>query len=80
MTCSCGARYKDFRSTDDSGRVLTFAKVRSMMFNQPDSKREGWWRQKRRRSVLGYWHELKLMQWRMFHGYCESVTCCGRAA
>lgn len=29
------------------------------------------WRSKRRNSVLGYWHELKLDLWHQLHGGCE---------
>ena len=71
MICSCGERYEDFRATNEGGRVYTFGDVRSLLWNQPDPNRPGWWRQKTRRAVLGYWRELKLQQWEYRHGYCE---------
>jgi len=39
-----------------------------MVTGSPDPKD---WRQKRRRSVLGYWRELKLSMWYGEHGGCE---------
>jgi hypothetical protein len=63
--CACGGTYAEFRLG------MTFAEVRRMMMDQEDPNRPGWWRQKRRRSVLGYWRELKLHAWDVLHGYCE---------
>jgi len=63
--CVCGATYKDFRLG------MTFREVRQMLWNQEDPNRPGWFRQKRRSSVLGYARELKLHAWDMVHGYCE---------
>ena len=40
------------------------------MSNQEDPNRPGWWRQKRRHCVLGYWRELKIHLWHSVHGYC----------
>jgi hypothetical protein len=62
--CSCGATYAEFRLG------MSFAEVRRMMFDQEDPNRPGWWRQKRRRSVLGYARELKMHAWDSVHGYC----------
>jgi hypothetical protein len=42
-----------------------------MMWNQEDPNHPGWWRQKRRHSVLGYARELKLLAWDYVHGHCE---------
>lgn len=64
--CVCGCTYDDFHLG------MTFAEVRRMMRDQEDPNRPGWWRQKRRHSVLGYWRELKIHCWQMVHGYCES--------
>jgi hypothetical protein len=59
MTCqACGIRYQDFRTG------LSFAEVRAMMFVGSDDS--SCWRHKRRRSVLGFWHELKRQQW-LYH-------------
>ena len=52
---------------------MTFAEVRQMLWDQEDRNRPGWYRQKRRRSVLGYARELKLHAWDMTHGYCEQM-------
>ena len=63
--CVCGACYADFRLG------VRFADARAMLWDQPDPNRPGWWRQKRRRSVLGVLRELKLMAWDHVHGGCE---------
>lgn len=42
-----------------------------MMFVSTDDPST--WRQKRRRSVLGFWHELKLMDWEVLHGGCAQT-------
>lgn len=63
MECPCGAKYHEFRTG------LTFAEVRRMMFTgDPDPTT---WRQKRRRCVLGFWHELKQQFWAQAHGGCS---------
>ena len=64
--CACGCTYAEHRTG------LTFRDVRQMMFDQPDPNREGWWRQKRRRSVLGFWREIKIHSWHVLHGYCDA--------
>jgi hypothetical protein len=64
--CACGCTYEEHRTG------LTFGDVRRMMFDQVDPNRPGWYRQKRRRSVLGYWRELKMHLWHSTHGYCEA--------
>jgi predicted dehydrogenase len=50
---------------------MTFADARRMMWNQEDPNRPGWYRQKRRRSVLGFMRELKIHSFDMIHRYCE---------
>jgi len=62
--CPCGATYDAFRTGE------TFASVRRLMRDQPDRDGRWKWRQKRRSSVLGYWHELKLALWKYTHGGC----------
>lgn len=64
--CVCGCAYADFRLG------MSFADVRRMLWDQMDRNRGGWWRQKRRSSVLGYARELKLHAWDMTHGYCDA--------
>jgi hypothetical protein len=63
----CGCTYAQHRTG------LTFRDVRRMMFDQEDPNRSGWWRQKRRHSVLGYWREMKIHLWYSVHGYCEAI-------
>lgn len=63
ITCSCGARYCDHRTG------LSFSEVRRMMWVSDDDP--GSWRNKRRRGVLGFWHELKWHDWQVTHGACE---------
>lgn len=64
--CACGCTYEEFRLG------MHFADVRRMLRDQEDPNRPGWWRQKRRSSVLGYARELKLHAWDMTHGYCNA--------
>lgn len=62
--CTCGECYDALRTG------LTFAEVRRLLQDQPDRDGRWAWRQKRRSSVLGYWHELKLQLWDSMHGGC----------
>lgn len=62
----CGLRYSALRTG------LTFRKVRRMMISASPDPRD--WRHKRRRSVLGYWRELKLMEWRYHLDACEHYS------
>jgi len=52
---------------------MSFAEVRRMLWDQEDPSRPGWFRQKRRRCVLGQMREMKLHAWDMVHGYCEAL-------
>lgn len=61
----CGCTYDTFRLG------MTFTEVRRMLWDQEDPNRPGWWRQKRRSSVLGLARELKLHAWDLVHRYCE---------
>lgn len=63
LDCICGQRYADFRTG------LTFGNVRAMMFTASEDRKD--WRQKRRRCVLGYWHELKREMYLLHHQHCE---------
>ena len=63
--CACGATYEDHRLG------ITFADARKMLWNVPDPNRPGWYRQKRRRSVLGFLRELKIHSFYAAHRYCE---------
>jgi hypothetical protein len=61
--CVCGVTYAEFRTG------LTFADVRRMMWCASDDPKM--WRSKRRRSVLGFFRELKLNMFDAHHGYCD---------
>lgn len=63
--CVCGCAYDDFRLG------MTFADARRMLWDQEDPTRSGWWRQKRRHSVLGLLRELKIHAFYAVHRYCE---------
>jgi len=65
--CACGATYAEFRLG------MSFREARQMLWDQPDPSRPGWYRQKRRRSVLGMLRELKIQAWHMVHGGCEEL-------
>jgi hypothetical protein len=56
-TCKgCGLRYGDLRTG------LTFREVAFMIKGRP-------WR--RRRSVLGFWHQIKRQEWAHHREHCE---------
>jgi len=62
----CGLKYKDMTTG------LTFKDVKQMMFdNSPDPAD---WKYKRRHTVLGYWHELKLQLWEEHVRTCKGET------
>ena len=60
----CGLAYHDFRTG------LTFKDVREMLWTPGPPP----WRQKRRRSVLGFWHQIKQIQWSQHIDECEYGT------
>lgn len=64
-SCVCGCTYEDHRLG------MNFADARRMLWDQEDPNRPGWFRQKRRRSVLGLMHELKIQSFYTLHRYCE---------
>lgn len=51
---------------------MSFADARRMLWDQEDPNRPGWWRQKRRHSVLGLMRELKIHSFYAIHRYCDS--------
>lgn len=61
----CGVTYADFRTN------LTFAEVRRMMWNYSEDPKEGRWRRRSRRYILGFWNELKRSMWWSDHGGCH---------
>lgn len=62
----CRLEYENFSTN------LSFKEVKNMLWvDDVDSAR---WRQKRRNSVLGFWHELKLSMWK------EHLEMCGPVA
>lgn len=63
MCETCGISYADFRTG------LSYQDVFGMLWvADPDPQT---WRQKRRASVLGFWHELKLGMWREHLELCR---------
>ena len=65
--CTCGATYAEHRLG------MSFADVRHMLWDQLDPNRPGWFRQKRRRSVLGFMRELKIHSFYAIHAYCDEA-------
>lgn len=63
--CTCGCTYDEHRLG------MSFADARRMLWDQEDPNRPGWWRQKRRNSVLGFMRELKIHSFYAIHRYCE---------
>ena len=70
--CVCGCTYEEHRLG------MSFADARRMLWDQEDPSRPGWWRQKRRNSVLGLMRELKIHSFYAIHRYCEDAM--GRLA
>jgi hypothetical protein len=64
----CGVLYADLRTG------LTFGDVRAMLWSKSKDSRE--WRYKRRRTVLGLWHQIKRSMWREHLEMCDHY--CGR--
>jgi hypothetical protein len=64
--CACGNTYAAFRTG------LKFHDVRRMLWDQADPSRPGWFRQKRRRAVLGFWRELKISMYLSDHAACPA--------
>jgi len=62
--CVCGATYEEHRLG------MSFAEARRMLWDQPDPNRPGWYRQKRRHSVLGVLREMKIHTWHAIHDGC----------
>jgi hypothetical protein len=54
----------DVVSYDDFRTGLTFREVRQMLWVNNDDPET--WRYKRRRTVLGFWHQLKLQLWAQY--------------
>lgn len=70
--CLCGESYDEFRGP------LSFADARRQMTAGP-SDDPSQWRQKGRRSVLGYMREQKIAAWHLRHGACprEAIALVG---
>ena len=66
LDCSCGETYTKFRTG------LAFVDVKMMMWSGSEDPAD--WRHRRRHSVLGYWHELKIQLWMLHLGLCEQVA------
>ena len=60
---ACGQTYSQFRTG------LTFAQVRQSLYSATEDTEQ--WRQKRRRSVLGHWRELKQRMFEDYHHGCD---------
>jgi hypothetical protein len=66
----CGLVYKDFRVILDA-QPLTYAEVRMLLWvADPDYTK---WKYKRRRTVLGLWHQLKQTAWKEHLLECERI-------
>jgi len=60
----CGIPYRAFRTGH------TFTTVREMLWTPGPPP----WRQKRRRSVLGLWRQIKQCQWQLHLDECEQAA------
>jgi len=64
LTCPfCGLEYRNFRTG------LGFADVREMLWVDSDDPKE--WRYKRRHTVLGLWHAIKIEMWLSHVHHCR---------
>jgi hypothetical protein len=64
--CSvCGISYRDFRTY----QPLTYYEVWLMLWVPGDDSTQ--WRNKRRGTVLGRWHQIKQEDWRHHLNVCE---------
>ena len=61
----CGTRYTDLRTG------LMFAEVKQMLWVDSDDTKL--WRYRRRHTVLGLWHALKLDMWEEHLDYCYNA-------
>jgi len=67
----CGLSYSKFKTGFSFGEIVSMLWV-----DDPDPAR---WRQKRRRSILGFWHQLKLEMWQQHCHDCEQSKIIGGA-
>jgi hypothetical protein len=64
QTCEfCGLKYRDYKTG------LTFSDVRMMLWVGDDDYTR--WKYKRRHTVLGLWHSIKLRLWDSHQYECE---------
>jgi len=63
----CGLRYKDFRTREP----LTYYEVWLMLWVPGEDSAE--WKYKRRNTVLGKWHQIKLEDWRAHIAECVAA-------
>lgn len=65
-TCPvCGATYDDFRTGE------TFAGIKRSLWVESENPEH--WRHKRRNTVLGHWHGLKLQMWESHLALCKAA-------
>lgn len=62
---ACGLRYDDMKTG------MTFKEIRNLIITIGWCTKKGHVKNGRRSGVLGYWHELKLGQWKQHIGLCE---------
>lgn len=64
MKCPhCGVGYRDFRTG------LTYQEVYTMLWSSSEDSSN--WRYKRRNTVLGLWHQIKVEMWEEHLHLCE---------
>lgn len=65
----CGLQYADFRTG------LTYQDVYDMYWSGSDDPSD--WKYKRRGTILGKWHQLKLEMWKRHLEGCEATDSAG---
>lgn len=66
----CGVTYEKFKTTNhDTGSSYTYAEIRMLLWVGSDDYST--WKYKRRNTVLGLWHSIKLSQWQQHKYECE---------
>ncbi len=74
QTCPhCGIAYGKFKTTNyDTGRPYTYVEIRMLLWVGSDDYDT--WKYKRRNTVLGLWHSIKLSQWKQHMYECEMAA------
>lgn len=73
LTCEvCGLHYDEFRVVDlSTEHKYTYGDVRMLLWVAGDDYRATPWKYKRRHTVLGLWHQIKMLSWKEHEYMCQ---------